>query len=59
MELMLESYFFHKKDALIRTIKLNFLITNLYSKGFEKYIRVMGVKKRTLFDILIRFWHSK
>jgi hypothetical protein len=43
--------FFHKKDALIRTIKL---ITNLHSKGLERSIGDVGAKKKTLFDVFNR-----
>jgi hypothetical protein len=46
-------------DALIKTIQLIFLITNLHSKGLERSIGNMGVKNGTLFDVLIGFWHSK
>jgi len=52
---MLKSWFFHKIDALIRTIKLILLITNLHSKGLEKNIEDVGEKNRTLFDFLIGF----
>jgi hypothetical protein len=34
-------------DALIRTIKLSLLITNLHSKGLERNIGDMGVKNMT------------
>jgi hypothetical protein len=56
---MLESWDFSKKDALIRTIKLILLITNLHSKGLERSIRGIGAKNKTLFDVLIGFWHSR
>jgi hypothetical protein len=39
-------------DALIKTIQLNFLITNLHSKGLERSIGNMGVKNGTLFVVL-------
>jgi hypothetical protein len=35
-------------DALIRTIKLSLLITNLHSQGLERSIGNMGVKNKTL-----------
>jgi hypothetical protein len=41
-------------DALIRTIKLIFLITNLHSKGLEKNTGDFGAKNRTLFDVFNR-----
>jgi hypothetical protein len=37
--------FFYKMDALIKIIKVFLLIKNLHSKGLEKRIRYMGVKK--------------
>jgi hypothetical protein len=51
--------FFHKKGALINIIKLFLLITNLHSKGLGENIKEVGAKTRTLFDVLIGFWHSK
>jgi hypothetical protein len=56
---MLESWiFFIKRVALIRKIKLNLLITKLHFKGLERNIGNVGAKK-TSFDFLVRFWHSK
>jgi hypothetical protein len=51
---MLESWFFHKKDVLIKTIKLIFLITNLHYEGLERSIKDLGAKSKTLFDVLER-----
>jgi hypothetical protein len=42
---MLEFAFFHKMDALIRTIKLICLIKILHSKGLEKNVGDAGAKK--------------
>ncbi len=52
VELMLESWIFFKKDALIRIIKLILLFKNLHCKGLEKSIGNVGVKKR---DIILCF----
>jgi hypothetical protein len=49
---MVESWiFFIEKVALIRTIKLIFLITKLHSKGLERSTRDAGAKKNTFFDV--------
>ncbi len=57
---MLDSLiFFIKKVALIKIINLILIITKLHSKSLERNIRDMGAKQKTLFDVLIRFWHSK
>jgi hypothetical protein len=45
-------------DALIRIIKLIWIITNPHSKGLERSRRDMGAKKKK-FDFLLGFWHSK
>jgi hypothetical protein len=42
-------------DALIRTIKLIFKITNLHSKGLERSIKDVGAKKRHYLIFLIGF----
>jgi hypothetical protein len=41
-------------DALIRTIKLIFKITNLHSKGLKISIKDVGVKNRTSFEVFNR-----
>jgi hypothetical protein len=45
VELMLESWIFHKTIVLIKAIKLILLITNLHSKGLERNIGDVGAKK--------------
>ncbi len=46
-------------DALIKTIKLIFKITNLHSKGLECSIKDVGAKKGHYVMFVIGFWHSK
>jgi hypothetical protein len=41
-------------DALIRTTKLIWLITNLHSKGLERSKSDMGAINKNLFDVFIR-----
>jgi hypothetical protein len=48
-----------KEVTLIRIMKLILLISKSYSKGLERNIRHVGVKKGKLFDFSIGFWHSK
>jgi hypothetical protein len=48
VELMLESWIFSKKNALIRIIKLILLIKNLHCKGLERSIGDVGAKKKDI-----------
>jgi hypothetical protein len=41
-------------DALIKTIKLIFLITKLHSKGLERSIKDVRAKKKKIFDVFNR-----
>jgi hypothetical protein len=50
---MLESFFFHKEGCINKIININF---DNYEITFQKF---EGAKKKTLFDDLIGFWHSK
>jgi hypothetical protein len=51
--------FFNEKGYVNKDNQINFVNYKITFKRFGKKYRRHGCKKRTLFDVSIRFWHSK
>jgi hypothetical protein len=51
--------FFHKKRCLDKNNQIIFVNYKFTFQRFGEKIRDAGAKTKTLFDVLVGFWHSK